>query len=275
MTRGIDWVGVAAPNRQYRAKQSVLAGWPKQVERVTGVTVTADSTIHTKGAWAQLFAATARPCQMIGLLVTGVATSNTNTAQLMDIGIGAAASETVLIPNIPVGSASDMTLLFPVGIPQGTRVSARIQALISSDTATVSATMYECPRFFNVPSTIVQVNTADTANSRGVNLPSNDTYVQMTAATTQPFQALVIVPSSANTTQANAVLTWTVGVGASGAEVVWGTALGQTFTSEAITRAPEDYTMGICPGFVATGSRVAAKVTTGGVPDVAVYGIPA
>ncbi len=109
-----------------------------------GTTVTAGSTAHTKGStWDELIASTSADAEGIYVKVVGVASANTATSMLMDIGTGGSGSETVLLPDLIVGYAgSDQTMgrgyFFPVSIASGTRISARCQSVIASDTAEVA-----------------------------------------------------------------------------------------------------------------------------------------
>ncbi len=109
-----------------------------------GTTVTAGSPAHTKGStWDELIASTSAAAEGVYVKVVGVASGNTATSMLLDIGTGGSGSETVLLPDLIVGYAgSDQTMgrgyFFPVSIASGTRISARCQSVIASDTAEVA-----------------------------------------------------------------------------------------------------------------------------------------
>jgi hypothetical protein len=97
-----------------------------------GTIVTASGTINTKGAWAELIAASARDTRHLILLFQSAAAHRF----LIDLGIGAAASEQVLIPNLfhRGSSSTAATTIVPVScsIPAGTRVAARCQSNTAS-----------------------------------------------------------------------------------------------------------------------------------------------
>jgi len=107
-----------------------------------GTTVTAAAALHLKGAYSTLIASTAFDWYGFWLGVGNTGVSATQTDQLLDIAIGAAASEQVILPNLLVGwrgtqNLGPMMQFIPLFIPRGTRISARIQALITNDTADV------------------------------------------------------------------------------------------------------------------------------------------
>lgn len=108
-----------------------------------GTRLTAHATPHDKGAYATLMTTT-YDVYGFWLGVNGSATAATQTDMLMDIAIGPA-QEHVIVPTLPVGwrsvatgaSPGELLLWFPIYIPAGTLVSARIQALITIDTLDV------------------------------------------------------------------------------------------------------------------------------------------
>jgi hypothetical protein len=171
-----------------------------------GTTVTASGTAHTKGSYSQLVASTTYEAFGISILLAGLQTAaSTNTRCLVDIGIGAAASEVVLIPDLMCGNvaqeaaASGMGAMyhFPLYIPAGSRLAARSQALVVSDTCTVALWLHEWP--LGAPEWVgsrVTAYGANTATSSGVNhSPGNSAYAaatQIVASTTNPIRAMQI-----------------------------------------------------------------------------------
>lgn len=171
----------------------------------TGTTVTASSTIHTKGSYAQLIASTAYSSWGIFVMVGGLGTAaSTNTRGLIDIAIGASSSEVDIISNLIAGqsgqsigaSIGPQMYFFPIVIPAGVRISARLQALISSDTATVAVRLCQ----FRIPGkwygSRVTTYGADTATSSGVShTHGNGSYAtttQITASSTNPVRYLQV-----------------------------------------------------------------------------------
>jgi hypothetical protein len=96
-------------------------------------------TANTKSAWANgvLSTSTARDMKMCYVVMgNGGSTTNAATDWLLDIGVGAAASEQVILPNLyfslggQIGSGPTPFVLgpFPVNVPSGSRLVARVQS---------------------------------------------------------------------------------------------------------------------------------------------------
>ena len=104
---------------------------------------------HTKGNFAQLTGVGGTVRDYIGFVVgfdnNNAALSTTNDNILFDIAIGAGGSEQIIIPNYPVGPpqssssagvfmTGDPSPFFPIAIPAGTRIAARVQSIVASQT---------------------------------------------------------------------------------------------------------------------------------------------
>jgi len=169
-----------------------------------GATVTADgTTAHTKGAYAELIASTAYDAFGITVAIAGLGTAaSTNTRSLVDIAVGAASSEVNIIPNLICGQAGQWasasfgpaTYFFPLYIPAGTRLSARIQSLALSDTATVCVWLnqFQVPgKWYGQRVTAYGVNTATSSGTSHTHGNSSyATTTQLTASTTNPVKYL-------------------------------------------------------------------------------------
>lgn len=108
-----------------------------------GTLVTASGSIHTKGNWAELIAATTYDWHGFWLSMGNSNASAAVTDMLLDIGLGSAGNEVVLLPDFHAGWSSNNDaekepIFIPLYVPKGSRVAARIQALIASDTVRVS-----------------------------------------------------------------------------------------------------------------------------------------
>lgn len=144
-----------------------------------GTTVTASGTIHTKGAYTELIASLNADAYGFFVELRSVMTSNAVTGLLVDIAKGAAAAETVFAPNLHGGaagpSAGDTShgpkhYFVPCFVASGTRIAARCQALIVSDTVQVIVRAVQSPV---VSLTLGSATTAygvDAANSRGTSV---------------------------------------------------------------------------------------------------------
>jgi hypothetical protein len=179
-----------------------------------GTTITANSSIHTKGTTpTTLIASTAADSYAIQVHIHNSATSNTATSTLLDIMTGAAASEVVLIPNLMAGWALSVaasnewrTYTFPIFIPSGTRLSARSQSLVTSKTCSVGITLMQRPTQLGFVGSRVTAYGVTSASSYGIlhTAGSTSTYgtaSQLSSSTTNPirYMQIGIDPSNRST----------------------------------------------------------------------------
>ncbi len=162
--------------------------------QTAGTTITAHATPHTKGSWVELVASAPFDVTMIGVCSNdGTSASGTDTSQLTDIGIGA--TEVVLIDNIPTGYSALYVATgpgpawFPVEIPSGTKISARMQAVITVDTVDIRLFMLGGSSWSSTP-VFQSVDTigALTASSHGTALSTSIT--EIIASTAEDYKAL-------------------------------------------------------------------------------------
>jgi hypothetical protein len=94
-------------------------------------------TVHVKGSYAQIVAATARAYDAIA--IWGFVTTATGSAILLDVAIGAAGVEKIILPNVylegngPKSTPGGVDFI-PLRIPAGTRIAARMQSSSSGTT---------------------------------------------------------------------------------------------------------------------------------------------
>ena len=203
------------------------------VDASSVVTATADTTAHTKGAWIELIASTSGNASYI-IIECGVDTNATDTATLLDIGTGASGSEAGLISNVAVGSAARTSIRaafafgVPIKIPSGTRLSARIQSIVTGGkTGTIVIRTFNMGDYGSAP-TAVDVIGVNTATSQGTAMSgSSGTYVEITASTANDYRGIVIVPSASSNNLASTNAEFILAKGAASSEV----ALGRTIVS--------------------------------------------
>ena len=106
-----------------------------------GVVVDPGGTANTKGAWAEIEAATANPMKILNVAIGNRQNlSRADANWLIDLGIGAGGSETVVIPDFYINADSNATCMrptntwFPVAIPEGVRLAVRAQCSINDAT---------------------------------------------------------------------------------------------------------------------------------------------
>lgn len=267
---GSQWVAAAGGGATF--------DYPEQAQ-TSGATinVAASSTINTKGAWVELIASTTATTDWLSMLIVTQA-SGTDTSSLLDIGIGASGSEQVLIENMAAGfmtinATFYSPIMLPVRIASGTRIAARSQSTTASRNVPVSITTYTSAV---ASPTSVDTIGAVTASSRGTNLPNNNTYVQLTASTSQAFRAVLMVPTGGGSLSiASESSTYTLGSGPSGSETdLMARACGST-SSEQIGVATTS-SLPLYIGNIPAGTRLAVKQSVGRTyRDVILYGIPA
>lgn len=170
-----------------------------------GVTITGSGSANTKGAFSagQLIASTTADAYGVLVLVNATATSNASTNSLLDIGIGASGSESVLIPDLQVGWAlseavcnDNRMYYFPIFIPAGTRLSARLASVVVSKTAVVRVVLFHYPSLNRFVGNRVTAYGVDAANSRGTLTTSGNnaygTAVTLLNPTTAPIHFMQV-----------------------------------------------------------------------------------
>jgi hypothetical protein len=170
-----------------------------------GATITASGSTHTKGSWSQLIATTTYTSYGIVIGLANVGTvATTNSRMLVDIGIGANPNEIVLIPDLIAGqagssasaSSNPVYYYFPIIIPAGVRLSARNQALIASDTVSVTAHLLQGAvpgKWYGSRVTAYGITSASSTGTS--HSPGNSSYAtttQLTASTTNPIKAMQV-----------------------------------------------------------------------------------
>jgi hypothetical protein len=250
---------------------------PRRLD-VSTPSVVADAIAHVKGAWTEVFASTSADASLVFVSISN-SVSTTARQSLFDIGIGAAGSEQTIVANAMAGATNNngvggvrSDFIYLINIPAGSRVAFRMQSVVAGATATFYTTLLN--NNFKSPSALVTFG-ANTATSRGTNMPTDDTYVELVASTTEEFQGLVGVPLIATNNTSTENTTMTVAVGPAGSEVELG-----TFSVRSVNTEAGGYEWRQTPfvyyGRIPAGSRIAAKQNIGRTwRDIIVHGIPA
>jgi hypothetical protein len=192
------------------------------VTAASAVTVTANTSAHTKGSWSELIASSGQGSVLV-LRFSSVAATGANTATLVDIATGASGSETAILSNLAVG-ATTSEIHLPLKIASGTRFAARIQSVVTGGkTAAVQAIVVDAGDYATAPTSLDVINAGDTATSQGTSFSgASGTWDQATASTSQAYRAVGIILSAHDATLGNITGTYELGIGASGSEVVFG-----------------------------------------------------
>ena len=182
---------------------------------------TADAAANTKGAWAEMVASTSNAVKGFWVVcLSGIASHRMS----IDIGTGAAASEVVLIADIHWSNGNEARGngpcgYFPVSIPAGTRIAARVASSTGSNTAAIALHLVEgtgggtCVTYGVTTNQGVQVDPGATANTKGA-------YSEITASTSADIAYLaIIIHMDINTAPAGASFGCSLATGGAGSEV--------------------------------------------------------
>jgi hypothetical protein len=237
------------------------------------VSLTANTSAHTKGSYSELIASTSANAGLLVLMVQDISTAATNTATLIDIATGASGSETDIIGNLAVGGAlntagpTGVAVAVPLKIASGTRISARIQSVVTGGkTATAQVFLFDVGGDYATAPTSVDVIGGDTANSQGISFSgASGTWVQATASTSQAYRAVAIVPSMHSTSISTIAPQLELGVGAAGSEQVFGLTVASYGNSETVLSSPPY--LSLFGRNIPAGSRLAVKHSIAATPD--------
>jgi hypothetical protein len=213
-----------------------LVDW-QRVENAGGLTassngtqLTANAGSNTKGNYVQLIASTAFAAQRV--MVTLDSPGQVGRDFLIDIAIGAAASEQVIIPNIFISSGANAifggaVFIFPVTIPAGSRIAARVQASTGSNTIRISVELFGGGFAQGEQLAIVDAYGVNVADSGGTSVDpggsgnTKGAYSQITASTTRLHRYLVLgIGTQLNVALTTAVWLVDIAVGGAGSEQV-------------------------------------------------------
>jgi hypothetical protein len=112
----------------------------------TLTTITAHATINTKGTWTSVVASTGKDAFGFWTVATGMSVTATLTGGLMDIGVGPTDPPAIVVPDWDVGWAPTTGAAcprypkmqyWPIFIPAGSKIWARLAAAITVDTCLV------------------------------------------------------------------------------------------------------------------------------------------
>lgn len=208
----------------------------------TLTTLTASATPHTNGSWTQIISSTSGETTLLSVVVAGIGVNARDSSTLLSIGVGASGSESSIISGIAVGSAAlidaarpSVYFFLPVKIASGSRISARIQSVFSSQTAQIGIYAYNFGASSFLTTSLDVIGT-DTATSKGTQLSASNAWTEIISSTTKAYSALTLVPSLASTSiTSNVNSSMEIGIGASGSEVVIGKIESSITTSESIS----------------------------------------
>jgi hypothetical protein len=193
----------------------------------------ADATANTKGAWTELIAATSANASFLAMVLT--CTQNAaNNAALLDIGIGASGAETIVAENIAIGGSSGLPIAFPLKIPSGSRLAARMQSVVGSKSGIIEIVIVDSGDYATAP-TSVDVIGGNVANSQGISFSgASGTWTEGVASTSQIYRGVALITSSHTDTAAATTGIFEIATGASGSEQSFGSLRAQHTAAETV-----------------------------------------
>lgn len=199
----------------------------------SGVTdVFPDFSSNTKGAWAQMIAATTYDSNCITFVDRRpIGESGQFRSRLYDIAIGGSGSERVVVPNLTAGwNASAVIHRVPIFVPAGSRISVRTQVGVNGGSLTGNVLLY-LERSSALPILArAKDYGSNTGDSTATTLPggtlaanTKSSWVELTSSTTSPIRYLYAQFSAPysndwGASEINGLVD--IGVGGSGSEVV-------------------------------------------------------
>lgn len=235
------------------------------VNESSTVTVTANTAAHTKGSWAQLVASTSSNASLIVIEATAF-TNNVDTSTLLDIGTGASGSETAIISNVAIGGAAttqngaQFVFAVPIQIARGTRISARIQSLVTGGkTATIKIYLIDTADYSQAPTSVDVLGTNTSTSVGALMSGAAGTWVQVISSTTRAYRAVVVVPSVNSAAAPQTTMTYQLGTGASGSETEAGRIMFDSSNAEFVAIKPSFPTL--ISRNIASGTRLSIRHT--------------
>jgi hypothetical protein len=245
-------------------------------------TIATGSPANTKGSWVTLVSGTTKTGSWVNL-ISRRGSSFTDTATIMDIAIGGAGSETIVVPDLMIGFRTLKGLTFPLHVPAGATVRARLaSAQASAGGATYSLDVYggEPDVGLSVPGRITAYGTVPASSGGTTITPSatantKSSWTQLTAATTAPIHALMVLVQGVSDTMTGSYYKVDIAVGGSGSEtiVIADHLLQITSVEEMTAYTPEFYPLSLnIPAGVRLAARCSAITASSSALEVAVYG---
>jgi len=252
----------------------------------TGTTITSGAS-NTKGSFTEIASATTQAHSGIMVSILLAASTDLKTDSIIDIAIGAA-SEQIIVPDlIYSGGASAahgvVIIPIPVGIPSGTRISARV----SSETASTQfeITITGLSSGLLSPSNLNRVDAYGVvaASSGGTNIDPGSTIntkggaVELTAGTTKALKGFFLGIGS-NSNPATTTGSWLL-------DIMIGAATEQVILKDIMLRTSAvgdsifPKSVSFIPMQIPKGTRISARAqstidnTTDRIVDVIFYGV--
>lgn len=269
----------AAPAmHQYQSSQTVPATSP-------GTTLTG-TTANTKGSYTQLISSLNFDAVLVVVNFHNSFSSGVDSSVLVDIAIGSSGQETIIIPDLLAGwagaaddSGAPRHYIFPLYIPSGSRIAARISSAIASGTVIAWLQLYgglADTEAWWCGSQVVAYG-INSGGSKGTSVTPGNSNAEGTwtsiGTTSQDHKVIVPGVQMADTAEAGNGMCLDIGIDTSSTSILRENYRGACDASERISQ------WGVWwPIYqpIASGSVLAARATMNGTADtmdVALYGV--
>ena len=233
-----------------------------------GTLVTSSATAQTKGAWTELEASTGFDYKSLT-----VSARRATTGTLMyEIGIGAGGSEEVIIEDTTLNQNQSAfvyghTMCFPIDIPKGSRISARVQSgaagassmhVLLNGWGSGFLNSAGVSRFLSIGSD--PSITVGTLIDPGAVANTDGAWTEIEASTAADFKCAFMVIDPASTTLADNHWKVDVGIGGSGSEVEL---VHDMYLSSEATTLETNMGVQYLPIQIPKGTRVAVRCLSG------------
>lgn len=238
------------------------------------VSIVGSASTHTKTAYTEIITSTLRPAA--GFLLAGFGASAGGF--LIDLAVGAAGSEKILLANLlhdlPVAPGPHMTpAFFPLAIPAGSRIAARIQQSVASINWQFWLMLISegalHPYGYSKSETLgaLTATTRGTAYDTGAVASTKNGWVEIAASTTIAARLIYLVLGNQNRTSLSATANnyLDIGVGAGGSEKIVVPDI--IFRGEASSDRVRPSLFGPFPVDIASGSRIAINAQSSTTTD--------
>lgn len=227
---------------------------------ISGGTTLTGGAQNVKGAYVELVASSSFAAAGI---IVNIGASSANANYAVDIAVGAAASETVIVPDVlcdgfAQSSSPGISVFFPISIPSGVRVSARVAASTASATMEVACVLMggTAPTHTAITAEGINTTRSNQIVMTGETANVKTAYTEITASTTNATTFMVVCMNpQCNVNDTRFLID--IATGAVSSEVI---VLSNLYvTVDSLFREDSVYT-GVFPITIAAGTRLSFRV---------------
>lgn len=258
-------------------------GTVEQAQNSRGTGIAPGGVANTKGNYGELISST--PFDAHGVLIHLEGPMDVSSRALADISIGPLGSEQIILTNLHVDATNRnvaASFHFPIGIPEKTRISARVQHNGTAAHVRLAGHLYSSGFADFSPLSKVVTYGADTTDSGGATIDpgavagTKGAWTGVATNTTSHIsQLLMAIGSGANGTRSNTSWLVDVGIGPAGQETLLEENIPLVFNGGYI----QPKIIGPKPVSIPNGTRVSIRASctntdaTDRLFDIVLYGV--